>query len=489
MQLKLHDAWPCAIIPCMVFSTVIFLFIFLPIVLLAYYALPGRKAKNIVLLITSLLFYFWGEDRLIVVLLASAAINYLSGLLIETTRQSRFGAAPALAAGIILNLAMLGYFKYFDFVAGILNASFNTGIAMRDIALPIGISFFTFQGMTYIIDLYRGRFSPQKNPLKLCLYIALFPPLIAGPIIRYTDISDMIDNRRESLPLFTEGISRFVCGLAKKVLLANNVAVICDAIFMAPAETHSAATLWIGALAYTFQIYFDFSGYSDMAIGLGLMFGFRFKENFDHPYASLSIREFWRRWHISLSSFFRDYLYIPLGGNRRGIVYVNLIITFFATGLWHGANYTFIIWGLWHGLFIVLENIHRRSQKGRSIPSALSHAYTLLVVVLGWVLFRSDSFPYALAYLKGMFLLQPGADVKVTALFYLDNFNIFVIIIAALFSFPLAGALRALFRDRLLPGKEKTYAALRVACLAFLLFWSALSVIDSGYNPFIYFRF
>ena len=291
--------------PCMVFSSIIFLFIFLQLVLLAYYALPGRKMKNIVLLAASLVFYFWGEDKLIVILLASVAINYLSGLVIAKAKQSgsRTGERLALSAGIVLNLAMLGYFKYFDFAAGILNASFNTEIALRDIVLPIGISFFTFQGMTYIIDLYRGKFAPQKNPFKLCLYIALFPPLIAGPIIRYQDIEHMIDERQESVSRFTEGISRFICGLAKKVLIANNVAVICDAIFVAPADAHSAATLWIGALAYTFQIYFDFSGYSDMAIGLGLMFGFRIRENFDHPYTSLSIREFWRRWHISLSSF------------------------------------------------------------------------------------------------------------------------------------------------------------------------------------------
>ncbi|MCL2111211.1 MAG: MBOAT family protein [Clostridiales bacterium] len=481
----------------MVFSSVIFLFIFLPLVLLAYYALPGRKAKNIVLLVASLFFYFWGENVLILVLLGSVAINYICGLWIAGARHSVLYSRLALAVGVALNLALLGYFKYFDFVAGILNATFNTDIPLRDIILPIGISFFTFQGMTYIIDLYRDKFSPQKNPLKLCLYIALFPPLIAGPILRYDDIGPMIDERQESVPQFTEGISRFICGLAKKVLIANNTAVICDAIFMAPVDAHSAAALWVGAIAYAFQIYFDFSGYSDMAIGLGLMFGFRFKENFDHPYASISIREFWRRWHISLSSFFRDYLYIPLGGNRHGIVYVNLLVTFFATGLWHGANYTFIVWGLWHGLFIVIENILRRNTHTAAFLERiknpftlmLARLYTLLVVLFGWVLFRSDTISYAWSYMGNMALFRDGSDIKVSALFYLDSFNVFVLVVAALFSAPLAGALRSLFRDRLLADKEAAYAVLRIACLAALLLWSAVNVIGSGYNPFIYFRF
>ena len=481
----------------MVFSSVIFLFLFLPLVLLAYYALPGRKAKNIVLLIASLLFYFWGEDKLVVILIASVVINYLSGLLIWKTKAMRFGGKPALALGIVLNLALLGYFKYFDFVIGILNSTLRTDIPLQNIVLPIGISFFTFQGMTYIVDLFREKFEPQRNLLKLGLYIAVFPPLIAGPILRYKDVEHMIDGRQESLPVFSEGISRFVCGLAKKVLIANNTALVCDAVFAAPADAHSAAALWIGAIAYTFQIYFDFSGYSDMAIGLGLMFGFRFKENFDHPYSSCSIREFWRRWHISLSSFFRDYLYIPLGGNRRGIVYVNLVIVFFATGLWHGASFTFVVWGLWHGLFIVIENILRKRPATAAFLERiktpftllLARVYTLLVVVIGWVVFRSDSLSYALAYLKDMLLFQSGMDIKVTVWFYLDNFNTLVLVISALFSFPLARALRALFRDKLLYNKADIYAALRVACLAFLLLWSAINVIDSGYNPFIYFRF
>jgi alginate O-acetyltransferase complex protein AlgI len=368
---------------------------------------------------------------------------------------------------------------------------------MREIALPIGISFFTFQGLTYIVDLYRGVVKPQKNPIKFGLYIALFPPLIAGPIVRYADVAEMIDGRKESVPQFAEGISRFVCGLAKKVLIANSVALICDPIFYAPVDTHSAATLWIGALAYTLQIYFDFSGYSDMAIGLGLMFGFRFRENFDHPYASFSIREFWRRWHISLSSFFRDYLYIPLGGNRRGNVYINLIIVFFATGLWHGAGMTFVVWGLWHGLFIVIENILRRNPGAANFLKKirnpftllLSRIYTLLVVVLGWVLFRSDSFSYAANYIKGMLLFRSGTDMQVNAWFYLDSYNILVLALGIVFSFPLAGALRTLFQEHILNGKPNVYQILRIVCLMALLFWSVVKVIDQGYNPFIYFRF
>ena len=481
----------------MVFSSVIFLFIFLPIVLLVYYVIPGRTAKNIVLFLASLLFYFWGEDKLVIILIASILINYGSGILIEKTRGLIGGGKPALALGIILNLALLGYFKYFDFAVGLLNATIHTDIALRDIALPIGISFFTFQGITYIVDLYRAKVAPQKNILKFGLYIALFPPLIAGPIVRYEHVSDMIDGRQESVSLFAEGVSRFICGLAKKVIIANSVALICDPIFLAPVETHGAATLWLGALAYTLQIYFDFSGYSDMAIGLGLMFGFRFRENFDHPYSSISIREFWRRWHISLSSFFRDYLYIPLGGNKRGSVYVNLIIVFLATGLWHGAGLTFVVWGLWHGAFIVIENILRRrpataeflERIRNPFTLLLSRIYTLVVVVLGWVIFRSDSLTYAANYLRGMLLFEAGSDMKVTALYYLDNYNILVIIVGALFSFPLANSLRTLFRDQILENKPTVYATLRIICLAALLFWATVKVIDQGYNPFIYFRF
>ncbi|MDR0875284.1 MAG: MBOAT family protein [Clostridiales Family XIII bacterium] len=465
--------------------------------MLAYYILPGRKAKNIVLLLSSLFFYFWGEDKLIVILLCSILINYGSGFAIEKTRSGALGGKPALAIGIILNLALLGYFKYFDFAAGLLNATIHTDITLRNIVLPIGISFFTFQGITYIVDLYRGKVAPQKNLLKFGLYIALFPPLIAGPIVRYADVSEMIDDRHESAAMFAEGISRFVCGLAKKVLIANSVALICDPIFLAPVDTHSAATLWIGAFAYTLQIYFDFSGYSDMAIGLGLLFGFRFRENFEHPYTSLSIREFWRRWHISLSSFFRDYLYIPLGGSRTGNVYINLIIVFFATGLWHGAGLTFIVWGLWHGLFIVIENILRRRSAATALLSKirnpftllLARIYTLLVVVLGWVIFRSESLAYAANYLRGMLLLESGTDMKVSVFYYLDHYNILVLILGAAFSFPLASALRKFFRNRLLEDRPNFYAALRVLCLAALLFWSAVKVIDQGYNPFIYFRF
>ena len=481
----------------MVFSSIIFLFIFLPIVLLVYYVVPGRTAKNIVLFLASLLFYFWGEDKLIVILIASIIINYGSGILIEKTRGLAGGGKPALALGVVLNLVLLGYFKYFDFAAGLLNATIHTDIALRDIALPIGISFFTFQGITYIVDLYRGKVATQKNILKFGLYIALFPPLIAGPIVRYEHVSDMIDGRKESVSQFSEGVSRFICGLAKEVIIANSVALICDAIFIAPVETHSLATLWIGALAYTLQIYFDFSGYSDMAIGLGLMFGFRLRENFDHPYASISIREFWRKWHISLSSFFRDYLYIPLGGNKRGSVYVNLIIVFIATGLWHGAGMTFVIWGLWHGAFIVIENILRRWTAAASLLERirnpftilLSRIYTLLVVVLGWVIFRSDSLSYAANYLRGMLLFDSGSNIKVSALYYLDNYNILVIIVGALFSFPLANSLRTLFRDKLLEKKPNIYATIRIICIVALLFWATVKVIDQGYNPFIYFRF
>jgi len=481
----------------MVFSAMIFLFCFLPLTLFIYF-IVAPKFRNGWLLFMSLIFYFLGEHKYIVLMLISIIINYSCGIFIHVVRnRSIYIRRVALAFSITLNLGVLFWFKYLDFGIDIFNSLFSSSIPLKNIALPIGISFFTFQGMTYIMDLYRGNVNVQKNPLKVALYISLFPQLIAGPIVRYKDIASQIESRAITLDKFHLGVSRFIVGLGKKTIIANNVAVIADNIFNQPIGTFTASTAWLGVVAYTFQIYFDFSGYSDMAIGLGHMFGFDFLENFNYPYISSSIREFWRRWHISLSSFFRDYLYIPLGGNRRGNVYVNLILVFFATGLWHGAGLHYIAWGLWHGFFIIIETILRRRPAAAAflkrirnpVTLLLARIYTLLVVVFGWVIFRSDGLTYAVRYMKQMVLFESGTNVKVSALFYLDSYNTFVLIIAALFSFPLAHALRTLFRDRIFRGRQNAYGALRLVCLAALLFWSAVSVISQGYNPFIYFRF
>ncbi|MDR0853078.1 MAG: MBOAT family protein [Clostridiales Family XIII bacterium] len=482
----------------MVFSSVVFLFAFLPVTLALYFLAP-RKLKNLVLLLVSLFFYFWGEGKLLVIMIASISINYLFGLAVHRIRDKEdLYRKIVLALGITANLALLGYFKYYDFVIETMNATIRTTFAIKSIALPIGISFFTFQGMTYIIDLYRGNAKVQRNPLKIALYIALFPPLIAGPIIRYNDIAEQIDSRQESIEDFSYGIKRFVFGLGKKVLIANNVALISDSIFNASADTHTIATAWVGAICYTLQIYFDFSGYSDMAIGLGRMFGFKFRENFDYPYVSKSIREFWRRWHISLSSFFRDYLYIPLGGSRSGNVYFNLLIVFLATGLWHGAGWTFIIWGLWHGFFIIIENVIRRRKKGKSkesVPQNIwvvitGRIYTLLVVVVGWVLFRSDSIEYAIVYIKNMFGFLSQASAKVSSLYYLNGFFIFVIIVAMLLSIPVYPALKMKLQD---VAETKNFGVilyiLQGLGIVIILGVSLLFIVNQNYNPFLYFRF
>ncbi|MDR0875828.1 MAG: MBOAT family protein [Clostridiales Family XIII bacterium] len=372
---------------------------------------------------------------------------------------------------------------------------FGKAIPLKEIILPIGISFYTFQGITYIVDLFRGEVEVQKNPLKIALYISLFPQLVAGPIIRYKDIARQIDDRSLNVDLFYSGAVRFIFGLGKKVIIANNVAAIADAVFSSPADTHSISTAWLGAICFALQLYFDFSGYSDMAIGLGKMFGFEFRENFNYPYISRNIREFWRRWHISLSSFFRDYLYIPLGGNRRGNVYFNLIIVFAATGLWHGAGWTYIVWGLWHGLFIIIENVIKRTPTLARIAEKatapifriFTHIYALLVILIGWVIFRSESISYAAAFLKNMFSFSPSGNIRVSTLYYLDSFHALVLGAAIMLSLPLYPKLAEWIRTK--NHNMGMFSVLHIICLGILLVVSMLMIINQGYNPFLYFRF
>ena len=481
----------------MVFSSPEFLFLFLPIVLIVYLLLDGRM-KNGWLLLASLFFYAWGEGRLVLLMILSIGINYLGGQAIAKTQQSQrlWLTKVTLGVAISINLAFLAYYKYVNFFLDNLQGigAFK-GVRMEAIILPIGISFFTFQSISYLIDVYRKETEAQQNPFHLGLYIALFPQLIAGPIVRYHDIANQIENRHHSAKKFSEGALRFARGLAKKMVIANPMAMLADQAFNAPADELSTLSAWVGIVCYSLQIYFDFSGYSDMAIGLGKMFGFRFLENFQWPYISRSIQEFWRRWHISLSSWFRDYLYIPLGGNRKGAgrTYINLFIVFLATGLWHGANWTFVIWGLYHGLFIILERLGFRNTLNR-MPRPISHLYLLLVVMVGWVFFRADSLSHATTYLGSMIGMGSGKYIDV--LYYLDGYHIFILALGLIFSTNLRRTVIYLLlkQQRKLKGLSSKsfsfcYQVYRIGWMTFLMVWAITELAQNSYNPFIYFRF
>ena len=466
----------------MVFSSNIFLFLFLPLTLGGYYLLRGR-GRNYFLLLASLIFYAWGGHEAIFILLASIAVNYLGGILLELA--DRRGAAARLSvliATICADLALLFYYKYYNFAVGSIDRLLGASIPLRDIVLPIGISFFTFQGMSYVIDLYRRQVSVQKNPLYAALYISLFPQLIAGPIVRYRDIEKQIDERQCGAELFWSGVQRFVIGLGKKVLLANNVALVADGVFAMETASLPTVTAWLGVICYTLQIYFDFSGYSDMAIGLGRMFGFQFLENFNHPYISTSVREFWRRWHISLSTWFRDYLYIPLGGNRRGNTYVNLIIVFLTTGLWHGASWNFVFWGLWHGAFLIAERLLLKRGRDVGRYPALGWVYTALVVMLGWVVFRAPGLRYAIGYIGALFAFRAGTPSFTGG--FINCRTMFFMAASALCCLPLGSWLPKV-SERWRVAAELAGAALIFA----LLLLCATQILTSAYNPFIYFRF
>ncbi len=466
----------------MVFSSTIFLFCFLPLALLLVYALPQRY-KNGGLLFMSLLFYSWGEPKYILVMLASILINFYLGKKVSKGNKKTY-----LAIAIVANLAILIFFKYAVFFADNINLILDQPVIyVGDVYLPIGISFFTFQAMSYIIDVYRGETSPQNNLIDLALYISLFPQLIAGPIVRYHDINEQLKDREINIGKFSSGVERFLIGLVKKVLLANNFAFIADTVFGYDTPRLDTPLAWVGILAYTLQIYFDFSAYSDMAIGLGRMLGFNILENFNYPYISKSIREFWRRWHISLSSWFRDYLYIPLGGNRvtKGRVYFNLLIVFLLTGLWHGASWNFIIWGLFHGFFLVIE----RALPKWKAPALLGHLYALLVVVVGWVFFRANTLPQAVDYLQTMFFLEVGSDFPNNIRFLVSKEVMWVTIVALLFAVPTRSVLlmkiEKLKSDKFIMFAKTSYRA--ALLMAFLISLSYLAA--DTYNPFIYFRF
>ena len=466
----------------MVFSSSIFIFIFLPVVLFVYYAL-GKKIKNYVLLIASLLFYAWGGINYLKILIVSILINYIFGLLIDKTIDKKQLRKIFLILGIILNLALLFYYKYYDFFIENTNALFNMNFELKNIVLPIGISFFTFQGMSYIIDIYRNDGQVNKNIFSVALYISFFPQLVAGPIIKYKTIDDQIRKRKESIEYFSYGINRFVIGLGKKVIIADVLGAIADNIFNLSASGIDVPTAWIGAICYTFQIYFDFSGYSDMAIGLGYLFGFRFSENFNYPYISKSITEFWRRWHISLSTWFKEYLYIPLGGNRRGNVYFNLFVVFLVTGLWHGASWNFVIWGLWHGMFMILERLIRDKEWYKKVPSFIKIMITMLIVIIGWVLFKANNLSEALKYLSIMFGITKFTDLTFTFSYFFNKKLIFWLIISVLGSMPILSNSIKDFKN------NKIFELINTIIISVLFIVSIIFIINSTYSPFIYFQF
>ena len=464
----------------MVFSSMVFLCIFLPVVFLLHLLLPGIRAKNGMLLLASLAFYAYGEPVYVILMIASAFVNYLSALLIG---KNPAGKKAVMAVNVILNLGVLVLFKYTGFLAESVNTIFGTAIPVPSIRLPIGISFFTFQAMSYVIDVYRGVTGAQKNFGKVLLYISFFPQLIAGPIVKYHDIAQEIENRTQTVDGVTDGIRRFVVGLSKKVLISNTVGLVADTLFAADVSGLNAAAAWIGAVSYMLQIYFDFSGYSDMAIGLGEMFGFHFKENFNYPYISGSIREFWRRWHMSLSGWFQEYLYIPLGGSRKGKIrtVINKFIVFLCTGIWHGANVTFLFWGLYHGCFLMLEEIVPAiREQGGKVKSFFQHVYTLLVVLIGFVFFRADSMHQGAAWIKTMFT-GFGSNTAAMSLALEQLTPLYLVTVAV--------GIVACCPVKMLVKKGRAYEAVTAAGSLALLLLCMLSLASGTYNPFIYFRF
>lgn len=474
----------------MVFSSLEFLCIFLPAVFLLYTVIPVHKVRNGLLIAFSLVFYAYGEPVYVLLMILSSLVNYLCALWIGKSEKQK--KLPLIIA-IVFNLGTLVLFKYTGMFVTAFNSVTHLSAPVPEIVLPIGISFYTFQALSYVIDVYRGEVGVQKNYFKVLLYISFFPQLIAGPIVKYRDIADQIDNRSQSLEQIAQGLRRFVCGLAKKVLIANTMGQVADIIFAQSTSELGFLSAWLGAAAYLFQIYYDFCGYSDMAIGLGKMFGFTFKENFLYPYGARSVQDFWRRWHISLSTWFKEYLYIPLGGNRKGKARtaLNRIIVFFFTGLWHGANWTFVLWGLWHGLFLLLEEYLPFLKK---LPKVLGHIYTMLVVLLGFVVFRADTIGYGFGYIGRMFSFgSPGSYDMSLALRQLTPWFIFIFVIAVIGCAPIRPLSDKIRQKLYADGSASTawrIVSVALYCLAFAgLFFCILRLSPSGYNPFIYFRF
>jgi len=467
----------------MVFSTPVFLFYFLALTLLVYYVVP-RKWRNPVLLLSSLFFYFWGEREYVSIMLISTAIDYTHGILVERCKEkgNDRGARLAVASSILFNLGLLFFFKYWDFLAASLQSMGLSFMPVLGIHLPIGISFYTFQTMSYTIDVYRGDARAQRSILNFGTFVTLFPQLIAGPIIKYKDLGDQIDERSCTVDKFSAGVEKFMVGMGKKVLIANNVGLLWESYkAMAPGEL-TVLGAWLGVLAFTFQIYFDFSGYSDMATGLGRMLGFEFMPNFNYPYISRSITEFWRRWHISLSTWFREYLYIPLGGNRcsKPRWMFNLLVVWAATGIWHGASWNYLLWGLYFFVLLMIEKFFLL-EKLKKVPAVVSHVYTMALVLVSWAIFAIEDFSHLTAYLKVMFGLGGVPLTDGSFIYYLTGF-LPILCAAGVASTPLGVTV---FKK--LPEKVRQVSGV-VLVLAGLLVCTAY-LVDGTYNPFLYFRF
>ena len=496
----------------MVFSSILFMFRFLPIVLLLYFVAP-KQLRNTILFIASLIFYAWGEPVYVVLMLFSTVVDYTHGLLVYKYKQKgEMGKARMFViSSMIINLALLGFFKYADFVIGNLNLIPGVELPLLKLALPIGISFYTFQTMSYTIDIYRGDALPQKNIISFGAYVALFPQLIAGPIVAYNTVAEQLEGRKENLDDFAAGVMRFMTGVGKKVLLANNIGLLWDMISARGAGEVPVLMAWLGITAYAFQIYFDFSGYSDMAIGLGKMFGFHFLENFDYPYISRSITEFWRRWHMSLGSWFRSYVYIPLGGNRQGLKKQirNIAVVWLLTGIWHGASWNFLLWGVYFGVFLILEKfLWMDFLKKHKI---FSHVYTIVIVWVGWALFAFDDMGRVIQYMKAMFGLSGAGFANKETLYLLISYGVMLLIlIFASTPYPKQWAIKL---QNCLESKESKQtkelgaesaqeimkvknnlgrtvsAVLQLAFVAVVFIISTAYLVDATYNPFLYFRF
>lgn len=496
----------------MIFSSVIFLWIFLPCVIGSNYVVnlvPFKSeksrlyTKNVILLVFSFVFYAWGGLSYLLIMISSIILNYSAGIIMHKV-QNDANKKVVLIIAILLNLFILLYFKYFNMILAIIesikdNLNAEDGnifinllllkrthsLGIKDVVLPIGISFFTFQSMSYVIDYYRGKCELQKDIVKFALYVSFFPQLIAGPIVRYSDIEASLSNRNEDLDSFIKGFIRFAFGLGKKVIIANTFAQIVDQIWGLYIPNLGSVVSWWGAILYTLQIYFDFSGYSDMAIGLGLMFGFKFPENFNHPYKSTSITDFWRRWHISLSSWFKEYVYIPLGGNRKGVLktYRNLIIVFLITGIWHGANFTFILWGIYYGIILIIEKLFFKKWLDKNPIKAINWVYSMLIVLTGWVLFRSDNIIQAVNYLEQMFSFKESIDYNITS--YLSG-QVVCVFVISVFCLPV---FRKIHNILCLKSKNDAMIIVDVLLAIAVYAFSVMMLSGDSYNPFIYFQF
>ena len=470
----------------MIFSSVFFIFVFLPVTLLIYYVVPGML-KNLVLLLVSLIFYAWGEPVYVFLMIFSIIYNYVAGIEIDYHREQGNEKQMRIAfwMSVVVNLGILMFFKYYGFLIDNINRVLPVDIPYTPLALPIGISFYTFQTLSYIIDVYKGNVAVQKNIISFGAYISMFPQLIAGPIVRYTDIEAQLENRSINAAKFGNGVAWFLRGLGKKVLLANNIGMAFDAIAALPSGEVSVLTAWLGCAAYTFQIYFDFSGYSDMAVGFGKMFGFEFVQNFDYPYISKSVTEFWRRWHISLGTWFREYVYIPLGGNRVSTPKAirNIFVVWLLTGFWHGAAWNFMFWGVYYGVILLLEKYVLKNVLDM-LPGFVKHIYTMLLVMIGWVFFSAPGMGQAAAWVGRMFGIGASGLIDSTALYYLQNYLI-LFVISILCSGPF------LYKNfsRFTIGGRKARIGAAAAFYAAVFLLSVAYLVNATYNPFLYFRF